>query len=150
MLCYFHTVARTFSRTSSSSRVRKTLSSPHIETSVTEREESTGRSGAETSGRDAPLLLKGKLQNHRIFGVGRDLCGSSSPNPCRSSSPRSALQVRIRASSRKPSCPTAPRTAGSWVGYGDLTADRTMQGRPSKLLASKPLAPRCYKTGGRF
>jgi len=30
-------------------------------------------------------------QNHRMFGVGRDLCGSSSPNPCRSRVTQSRL-----------------------------------------------------------
>ena len=39
----------------------------------------------------SPSLGAVRSQNHRMFGVGRDLCGSPSPTPCRSRVTQSGL-----------------------------------------------------------
>ena len=80
-------------------------------------------------------------QNHRIVGVGRDLCGSPSPTPCRSRVTHSRLH----------------RTLSRWVlnisREGDSTASLGSLGQGSVTLTGKkfflmfPVAPQ-WGSGG--
>jgi len=66
-----------------------------------------------------------KIQNHRMAGVGRDLCGSSSPTPCQSRVTYCRLQ----------------RTASRWglniSREGDSTASLGSLGQGSVTLRGK-------------
>jgi len=59
---------------------------------------------------------EGSSQNHRMFGVGRDLCGSSSPTPCRNSS--KFLNVYVHAGHSFTGCSDskAEQSLTVWLG----------------------------------
>ena len=64
-------------------------------------------------------------QNHRIVGVGRDLCGSSSPTPC----PSRVTQSRLHS--------TAARRGWNISREGDSTASLGSLGQGSVTLRGK-------------
>jgi len=64
-------------------------------------------------------------QNHRMVGVGRDLCGTSSPNPC----PSRVTYSRLHS--------TAPRWVWNMSREGDSTASLGSLGQGSGTLRGK-------------